>query len=153
MFWLRKLQLGGNDIEDVFSNVIDKLFRKLNRFDHNGQKGAFRKWLRKSTERAVLDWQRKERRLPLANSEMVERIAASWESDDVQNEREVGILYRRVWALIRGEFQDKHQEVFRLFVEEGVPADVIAARFNYRPATVYSIVDRIKTRVRELLGE
>ena len=59
--WLRRSGLLHADAEDLVQEVLQVLVRKLPEFAHQGQRGAFRHWLRTITTHRLRDFWRSHR--------------------------------------------------------------------------------------------
>src|SRR5437588_352435 len=64
--WLDRDGLQPSDNDDLVQEVLTTLVGELPHFRHNGQRGAFRRWLRVTTVNRLRDFWRKRRARPLA---------------------------------------------------------------------------------------
>ena len=72
--WLSRHDLQPADVEDVLQEILLVVNQKLPEFDHNGNRGAFRKWLRCILANQVRAFLRQDRprQLPVAPSDHVD---------------------------------------------------------------------------------
>lgn len=146
-YWCRQSGLAPRDAEEIWANVLGCVARKLGEFEHNGHPGAFRNWLRTITRHEIIDFHRA-RGKDMPDQSLIEEIGSE-PLRDLDPTAESCILYHRAWEMIRGEFSSDHCEIFRRIVEHGEQPAHVADDFRLKRATVYTIVFRVKTRLRE----
>lgn len=146
-YWCRESGVEPGDAEEIWANVLGRVALKLREFEHNGRPGAFRKWLRTIMRHEIIDFRRARCRSMPAQP-LIDKLSAETIQDSDLT-AEACILYHRAWEMIRGEFCREHCEIFRRITEEGEQPRDVADHFGVKRATVYSIVFRVKTRLRE----
>jgi len=152
---LRVAQLRGlspHDADDVVQQVMMTVARSIHRFEYDRDRGRFRQWVRTVTENAI----RTEHRRPhvsggdaaLETAEDPECIAQTWE-DQWRLQDIVHCLDE-----IAADFAPRRVEAFRLYVVDGLPAEVVAERLGLHIGHVYvirtEILNRLRARLREL---
>lgn len=150
-YWCRQSGLSPRDAEEVWANVLGRLAEKLTQFEHNGRQGAFRKWLKTITRNEIVNFRRT--RGEEVDGQRVIEQRADENSEDDDSRREVAILYRRAWEMIGEEFSADHAAIFRRVVEEGESPQEVAQQLGLRRASIYTILFRIRERLRERFGE
>ena len=146
-YWCRQSGVRAQDTEEIWANVLGRVARKLEDFEHNGRPGAFRKWLRTITHNEIVDFQRSQQRTVTAQG-LIEEHAVE-PARNVDPSEEVSILYHRAWEMIRGEFSQDHCDIFRRIVEHGERPGDVADDCGLQRATIYTILARIRGRLRE----
>ena len=113
--WLRRHNTPLQDAEDLTQEVLAIVVKELPKFNHNGQKGAFRAWLRTITSnrlrvywrgnkgRSPTDWQTFADQLEDSTSE----LAQEW---DRQHD---SFLLRKLLDQMEEEFEPKTVKAFR----------------------------------------
>ena len=68
--WLQRFGIDESDRQDITQEVLLASARELQRFQHNGRRGAFRNWLRQiAYNRCKRHWRVKNRQVAVASSE------------------------------------------------------------------------------------
>jgi RNA polymerase sigma-70 factor (ECF subfamily) len=108
--WLSRTPLGPSDRDDVLQEILVVVSEKLQKFDHNGQPGAFRAWLRMILTIQVRQFLRNRHNRPGATSpqppsgwldQLADPVSALSRQWDEEHDRHV---VRRLLASIEGEF-------------------------------------------------
>lgn len=161
-YWCYRRGLSENVSEDVVQDVLFIAFQKLDRFEHNGRKGAFRSWLRTITTNRISDLRKSDQPggqgvggsdNQRAIEEVCEKVPGEVDQVEDSPDNETAILYQTSWTLIRGEFSERDNEIFRRVIENGERPKDVAEDLNITANTVSIAVARIKKRVRERLGD
>ena len=130
--WLRRQQLGEQDLDDVTQEVLTVLARKIHEFEHQQQVGSFRSWLRKVTLYRLRDFRRSGRLRASGNggthfAEMLEQLAdpASGMSRlwDQEHDRHV---FRYLCRQARPNFSDQTWTAFRRTALHAEDAEEVA---------------------------
>lgn len=133
--WLANYQLPDSDIDDVMQDVFQTLFKEIAGFRHNGNTGAFRKWLR-STIVNRLKWHwRDVRSEPRINGELVDGMLNAMVDPDsdpnVMWDREHDShVIRNLLSLVEPQFSVTTWQAFRLQVLEGLKAQATAEKLG-----------------------
>lgn len=126
--WLRHFGTREADVDDVVQEVMSVVVQKVPQFDHSGQRGAFRRWLRSiAFNRAQLQF-RARQRADRDPAEAVVEVADPCDGLDQQWEREHDEhVTHRLLELLRPEFSDSTWQAFlRQVMDEAAAADVAA---------------------------
>lgn len=157
--WLRKSAIKDSDADDLMQDVFAILVRKLPGFEHNQQRGAFRRWLHTILINHLRGYWKSRQTTP----ETVDSSQASQELERLQDpasdlnqlwEREHdALLARRVLELIEQDFTPTTWQAFRrVFLDEAAPAKV-AAELDISVNAVHLAKWRVLRRARrEIVG-
>jgi RNA polymerase sigma-70 factor (ECF subfamily) len=160
-YWCRVRGLQTSDAEDVVQEVFQALVRRIGDFRRDRTGSTFRGWLKTITCHKVGDFIRKCRgeQAAVRAGDASAHAAADEATDEnaVESAEETSVetqlLYQRVLALIRGEFDERSWEAFRrVVVDEAAPKDV-AAELDMTVNSVYLAKSRILRRVRDEFQE
>lgn len=157
--WLVRYGLQPSDSDDLVQEVLTTLVRELPRFEHNGQRGAFRCWLRTTMVHRLRHFWRGQQKQP--------QTAASGDPHQVLNELEdpdSGLsrrwdeehdrhVARRALELIEPEFAPTTWRAFQAVVLEGRKEAAVAAELNLSLNAVFIAKSRVLARLRrEIAG-
>jgi RNA polymerase sigma-70 factor (ECF subfamily) len=153
--WLKAQAQSQADIDDIAQDVLLTVFRKLNEFEHNGQAGAFRAWLRITTiNRLRLLW--REKRPALESDHQVffgkldlladphSDLSQSW---DQEHDTHVAA---QLLLEMEKEFAPATWQAFRRQVVDGVSAATTAHEMGLSVNAVLIAKSRIMKRLRQL---
>jgi RNA polymerase sigma-70 factor (ECF subfamily) len=139
------------DVEDLVQDVFKALVEELPHFQHNGQKGAFRKFLRQAIVNRVRDFKRRcQTQARAVGGDLLEQMEAAdceqarrW---DAEHDRAVveGLLAR-----IRPDFTDNTWRAFQRQALDGAPAAQVAAELGLSAGAVYIARSRVLSRLRQ----
>src|SRR5262249_41614921 len=124
------------------------------KFQHNGQQGAFRAWLRTILTHRVRHFlrQRQHRKAlkgPQLLDNWLEQLADPDSGLSKQWDREHDqLLARPMLTTIQGEFNATTWQVFRLLMLEGIPAAEVARQVGITANAVYVAKARVLARLR-----
>lgn len=150
--WLRRHNTPIQDAEDLTQDVLAIVVSELPNFKHNGQKGAFRAWLRtitanrlrifwrKNKGKTTTDWQTFADQLEDTTSE----LAQEW---DRQHD---SFLLRKLLDQMEEEFEPKTVKAFRRVALDGVKAEQVAEEVGISVVAVYIAKSRVLRRLREV---
>jgi RNA polymerase sigma-70 factor, ECF subfamily len=152
--WLRRHGLQESDADDLVQEVLSVLIRELPRFQHNGQHGAFRSWLRIITVHRLRDFWRSRRARPLAGGDafgtMIDQLedpksglSRIW---DEEHDRHVA---RRALDLIRSDFAPSTWKAFSGVVLKGRKESVVADELGISTNAVFIAKSRVLARLRQ----
>lgn len=146
--WLRGSSVPESDVEDVAQEVMLVVMRRIGDFDHNGRRGAFRKWLKSIAWNAARSAQR--RGPKQAGSSLVDDLHDAGAEVDARIEREhVHHLLMVLMHDVAGDFEPQTLEAFRLHVLEGLTPTETAERLGISTRAVYIAKSRLMRRLRE----
>lgn len=143
------------EAEDIAQEVEISLFKVMDHFQYDKQRGRFRSYLRTAVihaqgRRATA----KNRQQPLLPAEILTALPDDDDSADATWEREWQ-LHRLRWLLrsIAGEFEPLTLEAFRLHVLAGWTPDATADMLATSKANVYQAKSRVLKRLKERMLE
>lgn len=145
-YWLRMRGIRGQDLETIHNGSFSRTFLHLERFEHNGRRGAFRAWLRRLTISEIGDHFGGEQ-VGLPVEPVIADPAIEDEADCDDNE--LTILSHQAWELVRTEFTDRDQGVFRRVRINGEAPRDVADDMGLSSNNVYQIIFRITKKLRE----
>ena len=153
--WFLRQGIAHHDAEELSQDVMTSVVRKVKEFDHSGQTGAFRSWLRVITaNRAKQFWRAGTIRpsakggstfLDLVNQLHDEKseLTRAWDEEHDQ------YLLRVLFRLVASEFEESTMRAFhRLAIDDADPENV-AAELNMTVGAVYSAKSRVLRRLRQ----
>lgn len=149
--WLRRSGVDEAEVPDISQEVLVAVVEQIKKFEHNGQKGAFRNWLKRITYyRCQRFWENKKTKakeqavLSLGRLEDPKsELSQQWDLEHDQH------VLSRILQLIESEFSEKAFQAFRRTTIQGeAPADV-AADLNISTAQIYKYRFRIMKRLKE----
>lgn len=154
--WLSRQGLQRADAEDLLQDVLLVVSQELPGFVHNGQRGAFRAWLKAIVTNRVRHFLRSRRnRIGKASqplSDWVEQLAdpasALSKQWDLEHDQQ---LVRRTLASIQSDFNETTWKVFRMLVLEDRPVAEVAQAMGITANAVYVAKARVLARLREEL--
>jgi RNA polymerase sigma-70 factor (ECF subfamily) len=158
-YWCLQFRLREGWSEDIVQDVFLRISQNLGNFRHNGQKGAFRKWLRTITQHMALDGLNAHKRNGLgiggsdAQQQFLDLADRHGDDTDPPAAEETTILYHRAWELIRVEFSVRDVEIFRRIIENGEQPKNVAEDMGVSPNTVSIAVCRMKKRLRDQFAD
>jgi RNA polymerase sigma-70 factor (ECF subfamily) len=148
--WLRHFGTREADIDDLVQEVMSVVVQKMPRFDHSGQRGAFRRWLRSiAFNHAQLQF-RARQKVDRDPAQAITEVPNPLEELDQQWEREHDeFVTHRLLELLRPEFTDSTWQAFlRQVMDEAAPADV-AAELGVTVNAVLIAKSRVLRRLRD----
>jgi RNA polymerase sigma-70 factor (ECF subfamily) len=151
--WLRAQGVGEADADDLSQEVLAVVVRELPQFQHNGQAGAFRAWLRAITANRLRRHWRERRFQPVAGPAF-EQVLAQLEDPrsalgqlwDQEHDRHV---LARLLALIEPEFGAVPWRAFRRTALDGARAADVAAELGMSANAVMLVRSRVLRRLRQ----
>lgn len=152
--WLAHYQLPDSDIDDVMQDVFQTLFKEISGFQHNGNTGAFRKWLR-STIVNRLKWHwRDVKSEHCISGEFVDGALNSMVDPDsdpnlMWDREHDSHVIRNLLSLVEPQFSVTTWQAFRLQVLEGLKAQATAEQLG----TTVNAALIAKSRVMKALRE
>jgi RNA polymerase sigma-70 factor (ECF subfamily) len=151
--YVRRRGFEENDARDLVQDIFIKLVQCLNEFEYDRQRGRFRAWLFRMTERTIIDTWRRRGRRGTAKAEL-EDVAESQESFEEQwNQEYRQRIMEHVLQEVREESQSKTWTCFQEHLLNGRPADDVARELQLSRNAVYTNASRILKVVRERCAE
>jgi RNA polymerase sigma-70 factor (ECF subfamily) len=156
--WCGRAGVNATDAEDVAQEVFTAAAGALERFHRDRPGDTFRGWLRAIARNQISLLFRRSRGAPQAEGgssalqsfqEMIDPLPGPGDDDPA----ELGRLYQRAVALVRGEFEERTWRAFELAVlEDRAPADV-ARELGMTVNNVRQAKSRVLRRLREEIGD
>jgi RNA polymerase sigma-70 factor (ECF subfamily) len=152
--WLAQCEIQAADADDLIQEVFSVVAQELPRFEHNGQTGSFRSWLRKTLVHRLHNFWRAQKYQPRGKgtSSLLEQLQALEDDhSDVSRiwnvEHDQHVISQLLQA-VRPRFQDKTWEAFRRQMFDGERADVVAAALGMSLSSVYVARNRVLSALR-----
>jgi RNA polymerase sigma-70 factor (ECF subfamily) len=154
--WLRQYGVPPADVDDLVQEVLTVLVRELPSFQHSGQRGAFRRWLRTIVVHRVQGYRRDRQvsagavvNLPdeglNAIADPAGGLEQHWEQEHDQ------FLIRRTLELLEREFTPSTWQAFRRQVLDGASPAEVAAELGLTANAVVLAKFRVLRRLRREL--
>jgi RNA polymerase sigma-70 factor (ECF subfamily) len=158
LLWCAGAGVRGADAEDVAQEVFAAAAAGLGRFRRDRPGDTFRGWLRGITRNQVLLFFRRRYRQPQAEGgpdawERLQAVADPLGEPGRAEEAEVGQLYRRAVAQVRGQIEERTWQAFWLSVIEQRPTAGVAEDLGMTPANVRQARARVLRRLKREMGE
>lgn len=150
--WLAAAELQSADRDDITQRVLEVLVRRLPEFQHNGQAGAFRKWLRNITTNFLHEFWRG-RATPAADSILSQLADPSGRLSIIWDKQHDYHVYHGLAAVVRGEVAETTWRAFHLTAIEEKPVKQVAEELGITANAVLIARSRVLTRLRKLAGE
>lgn len=157
--WCDRQGLSDADVADVAQEVFRCVAQDLSGFVKETDAHTFRGWLSRITHRQIANFYRNRKHaLPAAGgSDALSQLhklpdPACDEPSPQETEHEDRFLFQQAIALIRGEFSDRHWQMFWRVAVDGIPAPAVAAEFETTSAAVRQTKARVLRRLREVVG-
>ncbi len=149
--WCRRWGLSTTDAADLCQEAFHAVIKALSKFEHRGEKGAFRAWLKTISRNKVNDWRRKTSREPVRQAAPIDDIAVSddeHDEDPTEARTESTMLYRRACAMIQRDFNETTWRAFWETTIESRMVGEVAIELGITPNAVYIARSRVLTRLR-----
>lgn len=153
--WLRKYDVQESDADDLVQEVLLAVAKDLGKFDHGGQPGAFRGWLKAILVNRLRNFWRARDRRPQArgDSDIDQRLA---ELDDpasamsqVWNRQHDQYVLRQLLALAEPHFAPNTWKAFCRVALDGANAEAVAKELGISLNAVFIAKSRVLGRLRQ----
>lgn len=156
--WLDGLAIPNPDAEDLCQEILTKLTQKLPEFQHNGNRGAFRAWLRVVTVNQVREfWRKKRPDTSQGGSEVLnhlQQLESPGADLQVEWDRQHDLfIVNLVIQEIQSEFEQTTLAAFHGVAVENRPASDVASELGISTGAVYIAKSRVLKRLREIAGD
>jgi len=149
--WLKRYEVGGADADDIVQEVLVTAIQELPGFEHRGQKGAFRAWLRRiAVNRLHRHWRGRPRQSPAHLDQLFEQLtdpnselSRQWDEEHDQH------VASRLLQLVAGDFQPETWRVFSRVVLNSERPESVASDLNLSINAVWSAKSRVLRRLRQ----
>ena len=152
--WLRKYDVQESDANDLVQEVLMAVSKDLGKFDHSGQAGAFRGWLKAIlVNRLRKVWRSRDRRpKSRGDSDMDSRLAQledpNSEMSQVFDREHDQYVLRQLLALAEPHFAPNTWQAFCRVALEGAAPDVVASELGISLNAVVIAKCRVLNRLR-----
>jgi RNA polymerase sigma-70 factor (ECF subfamily) len=153
--WLRKYDVQESDAEDLVQEVLLAVSKDVGRFEHAGQPGAFRGWLKAILVNRLRKFWRARDRSPQVRggSNMGARLAQlddpSSEMSQIWNHEHDQYVLRQLLALAEPHFARHTWTAFCRVALDGAKADVVAQEMGISRNAVIIAKCRVLSRLRQ----
>lgn len=152
--WLLRCDVQSADAEDILQEVLATVAREIPHFRHNGNNGAFRKWIRNVVVNRLRDFHRKQNRVHLGEDALAARIEDMADEKSQfsllwDQEHDLHIMNRLLGQVVN-DFEPATWRIFEAFVLQEHPASVVAEKFGVSAASVWAAKSRVFKRLREI---
>ncbi len=153
--WLNRQGVPVSDVEDLSQEVLLSVVKHLPGFQHSGQRGAFRSWLRTIVCRRTVDYWRAldvgTRASGGSGAVAALQLIADPDSElnrqwDEEHDRYV---VQFLLALVEAEFEPLTLQAFRRLALDGVSGAAAAQELGLSVAAVYVAKSRVLARIRQ----
>ncbi len=153
--WLRKYDVQASDADDLVQEVMLAVSKDLVTFDHGGQPGAFRGWLKAIlVNRLRKFWRARDHRPQArADSDIAARLAQlddpSSELSRIWNRQHDQYVLRQLLALAEPHFAPNTWKAFCRVALDGAKPDVVAEEMGISRNAVIVAKCRVLSRLRQ----
>jgi len=148
--YARRRGAGHAEAEDIAQEVEMYVFKGMDRFHYEPNKGRFRGYLRASVVHAMARRANGGKKETHVAPEVLESLAESTDASDPLWDREWRLhKLRCAMDSVAAEFEPKTLEAFRLHVLGGMSAPECAEHLGLSQASVYQAKCRVLKRLRE----
>ena len=153
--WLRKYDVQDSDADDLAQEVLLAVSKDLGKFEHGGQPGAFRGWLKAIlVNRLRKFWRARDRRpQPRGDSDIDARLAQlddpASEMSQIWNRQHDQYVLRQLLALVEPHFAPSTWKAFSRVALDGERADVVAQELGISLNAVCLAKSRVLRRLRQ----
>ena len=156
--WVVRAGIEEAEVGDITQEVMQTLAKDLERFEHNGRVGAFRRWLNLiAINRCRRYWHLKKREV--FTTQPVDNESASKLLDNLEDpgsdisrlwdEEHDNYILQKMIQLVRKEFDKLDGDVFVRNAIDGAVAKEVSDEFGISISQVYKIKFRILNRLKE----
>jgi RNA polymerase sigma-70 factor (ECF subfamily) len=153
--WLGRRFLPAAETDDLTQDVLGVVVRELPRFEHNGQPGAFRLWLRTITVHRLRDYWRSRRHRQEGTGDpsiqdQLDRLQDPSSDLSRQWDQEYNRhVVRSLLEQIRPGFKARTWQAFHAVVLQGEPPATVAVRLNTSVNAILLAKSRVLHRLRQ----
>jgi RNA polymerase sigma-70 factor (ECF subfamily) len=153
--WLRKYDVQDSDADDLVQEVLLAVSKDLAKFEHRGQPGDFRGWLKAILVNRLRNfWRARDRRREArGKSDIDERLAElgdpASELSQIWNRQHDQYVLRQLLALAEPQFAPSTWKAFCRVALDGERADVVARELEISLNAVFIAKSRVLNRLRQ----
>jgi RNA polymerase sigma-70 factor (ECF subfamily) len=152
--WLRKYDVQPSDVDDLVQEVLLAVSKDLKSFEHRGNPGAFRSWLRTILVNRLRYFWRARGRRPQAGkgSDLEQRINQledpASQMSRLWNREHDRYVMRQLLMLVEPHFEPKTWQAFCQVALEGERPNVVAENLGMTLNSVFIAKSRVLSRLR-----
>jgi RNA polymerase sigma-70 factor (ECF subfamily) len=151
--WLSRQGVPAGDLEDLAQDVLLSVVRHLPSFEHSGNRGAFRAWLRTIVCSRTTDYWRSARTNANGRSFPASALQHIADPDSDLNrqwdEEHDRYVIRCLLDLVDQDFEPTTMQAFRRTALDGATGADVAAELGISIAAVYMAKSRVLQRIRQ----
>lgn len=152
--WLDRCGLQATEADDLVQEVLMTVAQEMSDFRYDRAKGTFRGWLRTILVHRLRHFRRSRKARPEADGEFYERLLDHLEDErsdlsrvwDREHDQHV---VSRLLEMVRGEFEPKTWQAFRLVMLEEKDVAAVAEELHLSRNAVYLAKSRVLQRLRQ----
>ena len=153
--WLASYSMQQADTDDLVQEALATAFKDLGKFEHNGQVGAFRKWLKTILIHRLKHFWRSRKYRPMIaggtdfNQQLNELedpespISKLW---DQEHDR---LVLQQVWKIVSPRFSQQTKSAFEQYVKQNRPAKEVADSLGMSVNAVMIAKSRVLKEMRK----
>jgi len=152
--WLRKYDVQESDVDDLMQEVLLAVSKDLKSFEHAGNPGAFRSWLRTILVNRLRHFWRARGRRPQArgDSDLERRINQledpAGRMSQLWNREHDRYVMRQLLTLVEPHFESQTWQAFCQVALEGERPDAVAEKLGMTLNSVFIAKSRVLSRLR-----
>jgi RNA polymerase sigma-70 factor (ECF subfamily) len=153
--WLNRQGVPAGDLEDLSQDVLVTVVKHLPSFEHSGNRGAFRSWLRTIVCSRTTDyWRATVERTPASGGSGVTAALQEIMDPDSDLNRQWDEEHDRyvlgcLLALVEQEFGRQTFQAFRRLALDGASGAAVARELGLSVTAVYVAKSRVLQRIRQ----
>src|SRR5262245_61177930 len=153
--WLNRQGVAAGDLEDLSQEVLLSVVKHLPAFQHSGQRGAFRSWLRTIVCSRTADYWRaldadaRAQGGSGATAALQELADPDSELNRQWDEEHDRYVIHCLLDLVEQEFEPTTLQAFRRLAIDGAAGAEVAQELGLSVAAVYAAKSRVRARVRQ----
>jgi RNA polymerase sigma-70 factor, ECF subfamily len=153
--WLNRQGVPARDVEDLSQDILLSVVKHLPAFQHSGNRGAFRAWLRTIVCSRTTDyWRACDAGTRASGGSGAIVVLQQIEDPDSDLNRQWDEEHDRyvldcLLELVADEFEPTTLQAFRRLALDGAKGGVVAAELGLSVAAVYGAKSRVLQRIRQ----
>jgi RNA polymerase sigma-70 factor (ECF subfamily) len=153
--WLRRQSIRPQDADEISQEVMIVVLKRLVEFEHSGNVGAFRSWLRKITAFQIRSYTRKHLKLLPVGGDTFHKHVQALEDDASELSREWDRRHdqhvvRGLLEWVQTSIEPKTFQAFKKLVLDELPAERVADELKMSLGSVYSAKSRVMRKIRQV---
>ena len=144
-----------SDQDDLCQDILIKLWKNLQKFSYDPERGKFRSWLKTIIRNSSIDFYRKKKKIQDLEARSLDNSLDSVETSSDISEEELDKIIDKEWrthvtklAMERVEkaFSGNAVEVFKMALDE-VPTKEISSRLEIAESSVHKLRKRVEEKL------